>query len=99
MEPISRPRGPLHTLRTAIEAAYWWARKVLGLAYSVLMRDSLTSLRQETEQLSSAAVESNADGGAQLRSLEERLARVEEELVAVRELLERRQPVGERARD
>jgi hypothetical protein len=99
MTPNHRPRGPLRSIRLAIEAAFWWLRRVLGLAYSVLMRDSLTSLRVETEQLSSAAVESNAYVGAELRSLEERLERVEEELAAVRELLEQRQRVGDRASD
>lgn len=98
MTPNHR-RGPLRSIRLAIEAGFWWLRRVLGLAYSVLMRDSLTSLRVETEQLSSASVESNAYVGAELRSLEERLARVEEELAAVRDLLEQRQRTGEPARD
>jgi signal transduction histidine kinase len=99
MDSNRRATGPLKGIRTAIAAFFWWVRRVLGLAYSVLMRDSLTSLRQETEQLSSAAVESNAYVGAELRSLEERLARVEGELVAVRELLEERQRIGERSHD
>jgi hypothetical protein len=99
MTPNHRRTGPLHSIRLAIEAGFWWLRRVLGLAYSVLMRDTLTSLRVETEQLSSAAVESNAYVGAELRSLEERLARVEEELAAVRQLLEQRERVGDRARD
>jgi hypothetical protein len=98
MTPNHR-RRPLKNIRLAIEAGFWWLRRVLGVAYSVLMRDSLTSLRVETEQLSSASVESNAYVGAELRSLEERLARVEEELAAVRDLLEQRQRIGDPARD
>jgi hypothetical protein len=98
MTPNHRRRGPLKSIRLAIEAGFWWLRRVLGLAYSVLMRDSLTSLRVETEQLSSAAVESTSYVGAELRSVEERLARLEEELAAVRELLEQ-QPVSGRSQD
>jgi hypothetical protein len=91
-------KRPLTAIRNAFEATYFWLRRVLGLAYSVLMRDTLTSLRQETEHLSSAAVESAAYVGAELRAIDQRLAKLEEELAALRELLEEHAP-AERSRD
>jgi hypothetical protein len=90
-------KRPVTAIRNAFEAAYFWLRRVLGLAYSVLMRDTLTSLRQETEHLSSAAVESAAYVGAELRAIDQRLAKLEEEVAAVRQLLEERAP-AERSR-
>lgn len=86
-------------LRTGLEAAYYWLRRVLGLGYSLLLRDSITRLRVETEQLGSAAVESTAYVGAELRRVEERLERLEDELAAVRELIEKQYPIGDRGRD
>jgi Tfp pilus assembly protein PilO len=91
-------KSPVIIVRNVIEAAYYWLRRVLGLAYSLLMRDTLTSLRQETEQLSSAAVESAAYVGAELRAIDQRLAKLEEELETLCELLEERAP-AERSRD
>ncbi len=95
----TRPRSPLTLLRTSVETVYYWLRRVLGLLYSILLRDSITRLRVETEQLGSAAVESTAYVGAELRRVEERLERLEDELAAVRELLEQRHSVGGRSKD
>lgn len=97
--PKTSRTGPFNALRTGVEAAYYWLRRALGLAYSILLRDSLTRLRLETEQLGSAAVESASYVGAELRSIDERVARLEEELAAIRELLEQRRPVGGRTPD
>ncbi|MDX6617503.1 MAG: hypothetical protein QOD60_2594 [Solirubrobacterales bacterium] len=69
-------------------------RRALGLAYSAVQRDSLSTLRVETEQLGSAAVESTAYVGAELRAIDDRLTRLEDELVALRRLLEERAAVG-----
>ena len=81
-------------MRTYVSAVFNWLRKGLGLAYSALQRDSLSTLRVETEQLGSAAVESSAYVGAELRAIDERLTRLEGELLATRRLLEQRQPVS-----
>jgi hypothetical protein len=99
MEPTERPKGVLITVRTGIEAVAFWLRRVLGLVYSVLQRDSLTSLRIETEQLGSAAVESASYVGTELRAIDERLTRLEEELGTVRRLLEQQETVSERPED
>jgi hypothetical protein len=81
-------------LRTTIEAAVFWVRKVLGLVVSVLARDSIGSLRIETEQLGLAAVESSSYVGEELRAIDERLTRLEEDITAMRKLLEERETVG-----
>jgi hypothetical protein len=81
-------------MRTYFQTARSWLRRGFGLAYSAVQRDSLNTLRVETEQLGSAAVESSAYVGAELRAIGERLTRLENELAAVRRLLEERSAVG-----
>jgi hypothetical protein len=88
LEPAKRPQGVVVAVRTSLEAALFWVRRILGLAFSVLQRDSITTLRLETEQLGSAAVESASYVGAELRAIDERLTRLEEDLAAVRRMLE-----------
>ncbi len=63
-------------------------RRVLGRMLQVVERDELRALRHETARLSSASVESVTYLGSELRSVDERLSRVEEDLAAVRRLLE-----------
>jgi hypothetical protein len=99
MEPTNRRTGPLSALRTTLEGAYYWLRRVLGLVYSVLLRDTLTRLRVDVEQLGEAAVESTSYVGTELRRVEERLERLEDELAALRELLEQRHSVSDRPGD
>jgi hypothetical protein len=77
-----------------LQAARSRVRRALGLAYSAVQRDSLNTLRVETEQLGSAAVESTAYVGAELRAMDDRLSRLEDELVALRRLLEERAAAG-----
>ena len=88
LEPVKRPQGVVAAVRASIEAAIFWARRLLGLGFSIVQRDSISRLRVETEQLGSAAVESASYVGAELRAIDERLTRLEEELGAVRRLLE-----------
>lgn len=63
-------------------------RRLLGRALQVVEQDELRSLRHETARLSSASVESVTYLGGELRRVDERLARVEEDLAELRRLLE-----------
>jgi uncharacterized coiled-coil DUF342 family protein len=70
-------------------------RRVLGMLLQVVERDQLRVLTHETRRLSSASVESVTFLGGELKTLEERLARLEEELAAIRGLLEERGSTAE----
>jgi alkanesulfonate monooxygenase SsuD/methylene tetrahydromethanopterin reductase-like flavin-dependent oxidoreductase (luciferase family) len=98
-QPAQRPTGVLIAVKSAVDGVVLAVRRVIGLIVSVLARDSLSSLRLETERLGSNAVESATYVGLELRSIDERLARLEEELAALRQLLEQRATVGERSSD
>jgi hypothetical protein len=63
-------------------------RRLLGRMLQFVEQDELRALRHETARLSSASVESVTYLGSELRNLDERLSRVEEDLAAVRRLLE-----------
>lgn len=63
-------------------------RRILGRTLQVVEHDELRALRQDTASLTSASVESVTYLGGELRKVDERLARVEEELTALRRLLE-----------
>jgi hypothetical protein len=66
------------------------ARKLVGSFLQVLESDQLDRLEHETRRLGSASVESVTYIGGELQALAERLSRLEEELAAVRQLLEQR---------
>jgi hypothetical protein len=89
-----RPKGPLVAIRSAFAGVTGAIRRVIGLIVSVLARDSLSSLRMETQRLGTSAVESSSYVGVELRAIDERLSKLEDELAAVRRLLEERQPVA-----
>jgi hypothetical protein len=64
-------------------------RKLAGRLLQLVERNEMHELRDETARLSSASVEAVTYLGGEVRRLDERLARLEEELAAIRGLLER----------
>jgi hypothetical protein len=66
-------------------------RRVLGGVYQLIFRDRLRDIDQQTERLGSASVEAVTHLGSEVRALDQRLAAIERELTALRELLERRE--------
>jgi hypothetical protein len=80
-------------VQRAVVTVLGWARRLLGSVYQVAFRDRLRDIDEQTERLGSASVEAVTHLGSEVRSLEARLAAIESELNAVRELLER----GERS--
>jgi hypothetical protein len=74
-------------------------RKLAGRLLQLVERDEMHELRDETARLSSASVEAVTYLGGEVRRLDERLARLEEELAAIRGLLERESPAGAREAD
>jgi hypothetical protein len=67
-------------------------RRLLGNLLQFAQRNQIEELGYETRRLGSATVESATHVGGELRALDERLSRIEEELAELRRLLEQRQP-------
>jgi hypothetical protein len=64
-------------------------RRVVGSLLQLVVRDQLSDIRYQTQRLGSASVESVTYLGGELRALDARLSKIEEELAALRDLLER----------
>jgi hypothetical protein len=80
-------------LQRALVSVLSAMRRVLGSIYQVVFRDRLRHIDRQTERLGSASVEAVTHLGSEVRALDQRLAAIERELAALRELLER----GERS--
>jgi DNA-binding LacI/PurR family transcriptional regulator len=65
------------------------ARRAFGALMHLVVHDQLADIRNQTERLGSASVESITYVGGELNRLDERLTRIETELAALREALER----------
>jgi len=68
---------------------------MLGSVFQLVFRDQLGDISRQTERLGSASVESVTYLGSEVRSLDDRLAAIEEELAALRALLERREAAAD----
>jgi len=66
-------------------------RRLIGNLIQFAQRNQLEELGEQTRRLGSATVESTTYVSGELRALDERLSRVEEELGTLRRLLEDRQ--------
>jgi hypothetical protein len=64
-------------------------RRAFGTAMHLVVHDQLADIRNQTERLGSASIESITYVGGELNRLDERLTRIETELAAVREAVER----------
>lgn len=84
-------KQPGFVLQRALVSVLSWARRVLGSIYQVAFRDRLRHIDEQTERLGAASVESVTHLGSEVRALDARLAAIERELTALRELLERRE--------
>jgi hypothetical protein len=93
-KPSPDKRASLALRRTAA-ALLTWVRRVFRSVFQVFFRDQLGDISRQTERLGSASVESVTYLGSEVRSLDQRLAAIEEELAALRALLERRERAAE----
>jgi hypothetical protein len=78
-------------LRRGLAAILGAVRRVLASLFQIVFNDRLRDISQKTDRLGSASVESVTYLGGEVRALEARLAKIERELAALRELLERRE--------
>jgi hypothetical protein len=64
-------------------------RRAFGTLMHLVVHDQLADIRNQTERLGSASVESITYVGGELNRLDERLTRIEEQLAALREVVDR----------
>jgi hypothetical protein len=83
-------KQPGFVLQRAVVAVLSWIRRVLGSVYQLIFADRLRHIDEQTERLGSASVESVTHLGSEVRALDARLAAIERELAALRELIEAR---------
>jgi hypothetical protein len=98
-EPVTPAQRATLNLRRLLSILLARIRRVLGMLLQLAERDQLRVLTHETRRLSSASVESVTFLGGELKTLEERLTRLEEELAAIRKLLEDQEASEQSARD
>ncbi len=78
-------------LRRGLVAILGALRRVLASIFQIVFKDRLRAIDEKTDRLGSASVESVTYLGSEVRALDQRLARIEGELAALRELLESRE--------
>jgi len=86
-------------LRRGLAAILGAVRRVLASIFQVVFNDRLRDISQKTDRLGAASVESVTYLGGEVRALDQRLAKIERELAALRELLEARERSSEAAED
>jgi hypothetical protein len=90
VEPVSPAKRAVLNLRRLLAILVSQVQRVLGVLLQIAQRDQLKELTDQTHRLSSASVESITHLGGELRALDERLSRIEQELAeqgrALREL-------------
>lgn len=86
-------------LRRVVAAILGAVRRVLASIFQVVFKDRLRDISEKTDRLGSASVESVTHLGGEVRALDARLAKIERELAALRELLESRERSSRSAED
>ncbi len=89
MDTGSSDKRAVFVLQRALVGVLTALRRMLGSVYQVAFRDRLGDIDRQTERLGSASVEAVTHLGTEVRALDQRLAAIERELGALRELLER----------
>jgi hypothetical protein len=85
----SSDKRAVFVLQRALLSVLSALRRALGSVYQVAFRDRLGDIDRQTERLGSASVEAVTHLGSEVRALDQRLAAIEREIAALRELLER----------
>jgi hypothetical protein len=76
-------------LKRAVGGLLSSLRRVAGSMYQIVFHDQLRDIKNQTQRLGSASVESATYLGSEVRALDQRLEAIERELVELRALLER----------
>ena len=91
METSPSDKGLIRALGRAVAAIAGAVRRVLAGIFQIVFNDRLRDISQKTDRLGSASVESVTYLGGEVHALDQRLAAIERELAALREMLESRQ--------
>ena len=91
MDTEDSDKGAVSALQRAIVSVLAAIRRLLGTINQLIFVDRLRHIDRQTERLGSASVEAVTHLGSEVRALDKRLAAIEHELTALRELLERRE--------
>ena len=91
METSPSNNGLTRALGRGVAAILGAARRVLASIFQVVFNDRLRDISQKTDRLGSASVESVTYLGGEVHALDQRLAAIERELAALREMLESRE--------
>jgi hypothetical protein len=85
---MSSSRSSLAALKRILWRALLRVKPAIVRIVQLVQRDELQELSRETQRLGSASAESVTHVGIELRSIDERLRRLEEDVSALRRLLE-----------
>ena len=91
METSPSNNGLIRALGRGVAAILGAVRRVLASIFQVVFNDRLRDISQKTDRLGSASVESVTYLGGEVHALDQRLAAIERELAALREMLESRE--------
>ncbi|HET9120699.1 MAG TPA: hypothetical protein VFN72_09195 [Solirubrobacterales bacterium] len=91
METSPSDNRLIRALGRGVAAILGVVRRVLAGIFQVVFNDRLRDISQKTDRLGSASVESVTYLGGEVHALDQRLAAIERELTALREMLESRQ--------
>jgi hypothetical protein len=91
VETSPSDNGLIRALGRGVAAILGAVRRVLAGIFQVVFNDRLRDISQKTDRLGSASVESVTYLGGEVHALDQRLAAIERELAALREMLESRQ--------
>jgi hypothetical protein len=89
MEETTPARRAVLALKRLLAIFTSRLRRAFGSFVTLVLHDQIGDLGRQTERLGSATVESVTYVGGELQALDERLTAIEEELAAIRSLLER----------
>jgi hypothetical protein len=91
MDTLPLQKRLVFALKRIVALTAGRARRFASGLLGVFLKDEIGDLSRQTQRLGSASVESVTYVGSELRGVDERLARIEAELAALRAMLEARE--------
>jgi predicted nuclease with TOPRIM domain len=92
MEPATSQTDNARTPGRLLAAILAKLRRLASALLQAVQRDQISEIGEQTRRLGAASVESSTYVNGELRALDERLRRIEQELAALRESLAERPP-------
>lgn len=89
MDTISPEKRAILAIKRLLSILVSRLRRLAGSGLQLVLHDQLGDISRQTQRLGSASVESVTYLGSELRALDQRLSRIEDELAKLREVLDR----------